>query len=106
LRLGLIRVRRAGLSLIAVVRLSRRAAVSGLVERRRAAAARAAAAPAGAAAPLWKRVRRLRPRTLGPGRRMLRTGRLRPGRYRLRLTARAATSRATATLRFRVAARA
>jgi hypothetical protein len=88
LRLQLLRVRRTGLALVAVVRVSRRARVGGVVERR------------------LRRVRRLRPRPLAPGRRALRIGRLRPGRYRLRLTARAGSDRVTRTLRFRVAPRA
>jgi hypothetical protein len=96
-----VRVVRRGRLLIAVVRLSQRARVGGLVQRRRATGA--------AAAQPWRRVRRLRPRRLGPGRRTLRIGRvgsgrhaLRPGRYRLRLTARAGSVRDTAVLRFRV----
>jgi hypothetical protein len=84
LRLGRLRVRQTGRFLVAVVRLSRRARVSGLVQRR------------------GHRVRRLRPRTLGAGRRTLRIGRVRPGRYRLRLSARAGSARATAGVRFRV----
>jgi hypothetical protein len=97
LRIAVLRVRRvrSGPALVAVVRLSRRAVVRGRVERRQAAAA-------GPAARRWRRVRRLRPRTLSPGRRTLRLGRLRAGRYRLRLTARAGSARTTATLRFRV----
>ena len=106
LRLALVRVRRAGRSLVAVVRVSRRARVGGVLLRR--------AGPAGGratAARSWKRVRRLRPRLLAPGRQTLHIGRLRgskrlrPGRYRLRLTARAEQVRAQASLRFRVRAR-
>jgi hypothetical protein len=124
LRVG--RVRRVGPFLVAVVRLSHRARVSGRVERRRSrfdrrasrapastgASASTGAPAASAAQRRWRRVRRLRPRTLAPGRRTLRIARiarlrpgryrLRPGRYRLRLTARAGTARANATFRFRV----
>ncbi|MGH2744343.1 MAG: hypothetical protein ACRDN8_18065 [Thermoleophilaceae bacterium] len=94
LRLRLVRVRGAGLSFVAIVRVSRRARVGGVLLQRRLRV--------GAAARPWKRVRRLRPRTLSSGRRSLRIGRLRPGRYRLRLTARAGSARARASLRFRV----
>jgi hypothetical protein len=103
LRLALVRVRRVGLSLVAVVRVSRRARVGGVLQRR--------AQRASATGRSWKRVRRLRPRPLAPGRRALHIGRLRgprglrPGRYRLRLTARARPARSTASLRFRVRAR-
>jgi hypothetical protein len=97
LRLALVRVRRAGLSLFAVVRVSRRARVGGVLERR----ARVPA-PRAAAARRWKRVRRLRPRTLRAGRRALRIGHPAPGRYRLRLTARARLARANASIRFRI----
>jgi hypothetical protein len=99
----LVRVRRVGPAFVVVVRVSRWARVGGFVQRRvvRAAVGSApAAASRSAPAARWMRVRRLRRRTLAPGRRTLRIGRLRPGRYRLRLTARAGAARATRSVRF------
>jgi hypothetical protein len=94
LRITRVKLRRGRRGWVVALRLSERARVGGRLERRRAAAA--------APARRWRPVRRLRPRTLAAGRHTLRLGRLRPGRYRLRLAARAGSERARATLRFRV----
>ena len=86
LRLALVRVRRTGPSLFAVVRVSRRARVGGVLLQR------------------GKRIRRLRPRR-GVGRLNTRM------RYQdgpppsLRLTATAGPARAKASLRFRIGSR-
>jgi hypothetical protein len=89
-RIAGLRIRRVGRRHVAVFRLSERARVAGLVRR-------------GTRSARFRTVRRTRARTLGPGRRRLAVGRLRRGRYRLRLGVRdAAGNGGRRTLTFRV----
>jgi hypothetical protein len=81
-------VRRGARGYVLRIRLSRRAKVGGAVARRRGGHYRAA--------------RRIAQRPLARGTARLRIGRLRKGRYRIRVTAVAAGKRDSATLRFRV----
>jgi hypothetical protein len=86
-----LRIRRVGRRHVAAFRLSERARVAGVVRR-------------GTRTARFRTVRRTRARTLGAGRRRLPVGRLRHGRYRLRLAVRDAAGndgRRTATFRVR-----